>query len=54
MLREQGSFYHFRDPNDEQQSPDFKTMTEALIWLKAACPDSNQINIPKDTGVKLL
>ncbi len=54
QLREHGSFYHFCDPNDEKRSPEFKTMTEALIWLRDAYPESNSINIPKDTGVKLL
>jgi len=53
-LREQGSFYHFADYNDQQQSPDFRTMTEALIWLKKSFPEANQINIQEDTGVKLL
>lgn len=53
QLRHHGS-YHFVDYNDEQQSPEFMTITEALIWLRDTYPDSNSINLPKDTGVKLL
>lgn len=53
QLRHQGS-YHFADLNDVQQSPDFMSIIQALTWLKDTYPDSNQINIKKDTGVKLL
>jgi len=54
QLREQGSFYHFCDLNDEQQSPEFRTMVEALIWLRDTYPDLNHINIPKNSEVRLL
>ena len=53
MMREQGSFYHFVDMNEEQQSPDFRSMIESLIWLKNTYPDSNTINIQEDSGGKL-
>ena len=46
-------FYHFVDLNGEKQSPVFKTMTQALIWLRDTYPDSNTINIPKDSGGSL-
>jgi len=52
QLRHQGS-YHFVDYNDEQKSPEFMSMTEALIWLRDTYPDSNAINIPKDSGGSL-
>lgn len=54
QLRDDGGFYHFCDINDEKQSPEFRTMTEALIWLRDTYPDTNKINISKNTGVKLL
>lgn len=54
QLREHGGFYHFCDMNDEIRSPEFRTMTDAIVWLKDTYPESNSINIPKDTGVKLL
>lgn len=54
QLREYGGFYHFCDINDDQRSPEFKTMTESLIWLKKTYPDSNRINLQEDQGAKLL
>lgn len=53
QLREQG-FYHFCDVNNDQRSPDFRTMTEALYWIKKTYPDSNRINLEEDRSVKLL
>jgi len=51
-LRQEG-FYHFVDLNGEKQSPEFKTMIEGLVWIDKAYPDSNAMNIPKDSGGSL-
>lgn len=47
QLRCPGNFYHFVDYNDEQQSPEFKSMIEALYWLKNTYPDANRIFLPE-------
>lgn len=47
MLRCPGNFYHFVDYNDEQQSPDFRSMTEALYWIEKTYPGENRINMPE-------
>lgn len=52
-LHEEGSFYHYCDLNSEKQSPDFRTMIEALIWLDKKYPGANYINLKEDPGGSL-
>jgi len=46
-------FYHFVDANDEKQSPEFRSMTEAILWIDKTYSDSNKINISKESGGSL-
>lgn len=54
IFRERGLYFHFIDANDEQLSPDFRSMREGVTWLLKNFPEIDYIKLDPGAQQKTL